>query len=323
MELPVGQVRVKHWRPYRRGLGSCLMARAGGGRQEGAKRGDNRASGLLWGSVLLGGILAAGVVLAPRLRESSDEKVSPVEIAPEETRGLGAAPIVEELAVRVVRKYPHADDAFTQGLIWHGGVLYESTGQYGGSSLRRVRLEDGTILAERKLESDLFGEGLALVGQHLVQLTWREGVAVVSDVGSLEERKRLRYAGEGWGLCFDGTSLVMSDGSSILEFRDPETMELVREVTVSKNGRPVPRLNELECVGSDVYANIWQRQEILRIDAATGRVTGSIDASNLLSRREALRADVLNGIAYKPETDTFLLTGKLWPHVFEVELVPR
>lgn len=323
MELPVGQVRVKHWRPYQRGLGSCLMARAGGRREEAVKRADNRVPGLVWAGMLLGGILAAGIVLAPRLRESSDETVSPVEIASDETRRSVAASIVEELEVRVVRRYPHADDAFTQGLIWHGGVLYESTGQYGHSSLRRVRLEDGEILAERRLEPQLFGEGLAVVGQHLIQLTWRAGVAVVSDLGSLEERKRLRYPGEGWGLCFDGDALVMSDGSAVLKFRDPETMELVREVTVSKNGRPVPRLNELECVGSDVYANIWQRQEILRIDAETGRVTGSIDASNLLSRREALRADVLNGIAYKPETDTFLLTGKLWPHVFEVELVPR
>ncbi|KPK17045.1 MAG: hypothetical protein AMJ62_03220 [Myxococcales bacterium SG8_38] len=244
-------------------------------------------------------------------------------MAPEEAPRPAVAPAVEELGVRVIRKYPHADDAFTQGLIWHGGVLYESTGRYGRSSLRRVRLENGEILAERRLEPQIFGEGLAVVGQQLIQLTWREGVAVVSDLGSLEEQKRLRYPGEGWGLCFDGNALVMSDGSSILEFRNPDTMELIREVTVLKNGHPVPQLNELECVGSDVYANIWQRQEILRIDAKTGRVTGSIDASNLLSWREALRADVLNGIAYKPDTDTFLLTGKLWPHVFEVELVPR
>jgi len=299
------------------------MARAGGRRQQAIKRAEHRASGLLWGGMLLGGILAVGIVLAPRLREAADEKVTPVEIAPEEAPRPAVAPAVEELGVRVIRKYPHADDAFTQGLIWHGGVLYESTGRYGRSSLRRVRLENGEILAERRLEPQIFGEGLAVVGQQLIQLTWREGVAVVSDLGSLEEQKRLRYPGEGWGLCFDGNALVMSDGSSILEFRNPDTMELIREVTVLKNGHPVPQLNELECVGSDVYANIWQRQEILRIDAKTGRVTGSIDASNLLSWREALRADVLNGIAYKPDTDTFLLTGKLWPHVFEVELVPR
>ena len=115
----------------------------------------------------------------------------------------------------------------------------------------------------------------------------------------------------------------MSDGSSILEFRDPESMALLREVTVMKNGHPVRRLNELECVGSDIYANIWQRDEIVRIDGRTGRVTATIDASGLLSRVEAMRADVLNGIAYKPKSQTFLLTGKLWPHVFEVELVPR
>ena len=163
----------------------------------------------------------------------------------------------------------------------------------------------------------------SLVGERLVQLTWRSGLALVSDLATLEELETLRYDGEGWGLCYDGTNLVMSNGSSILEFRDPESMALLRKVSVSKNGRFVQKLNELECVGSEIYANIWQRNEIVRIDPKTGHVTASIDASGLLSRIEAMRADVLNGIAYKPESKTFLLTGKLWPHVFEVEFVPR
>ena len=201
--------------------------------------------------------------------------------------------------------------------------MYESTGQYGRSSLRKVRLEDGKVLAQRKLETRFFGEGLSLVGERLVQLTWRSGLAFVSDLATLEELATLRYDGEGWGLCYDGTALVMSNGSSILEFRDPKSMALLRKVSVSKNGRLVQKLNELECVGSEIYANIWQRNEIVRIDPKTGHVTASIDASGLLSRIEAMRADVLNGIAYKPESKTFLLTGKLWPQVFEVELVPR
>jgi glutaminyl-peptide cyclotransferase len=157
----------------------------------------------------------------------------------------------------------------------------------------------------------------------LVQLTWRSGVAVVSDLESLEPQEMLRYPGEGWGLCFDGAELVMSDGSSILELRDPDTMALLREMTVWRGERPVRNLNELECVGDDIYANVWQSNEIMRIDAKTGRVTAVIDASGLLTAIESLRSDVLNGIAYKPDTDTFLLTGKLWPHVFEVELVAR
>lgn len=201
--------------------------------------------------------------------------------------------------------------------------MYESTGQYGKSSLRKVRLEDGKVLALRELDAELFGEGLARVDERLVQLTWRSGLALISDLATLEQRSTIRYRGEGWGLCFDGTALVMSDGSSVLEFRDPSSMEILREVSVSKEGRPVPRLNELECVGSEIYANVWQSSEILRIDSKTGRVTASIDASDLLTRFESLRADVLNGIAYKPDSKTFLVTGKLWPQLFEVELVPR
>jgi len=186
-----------------------------------------------------------------------------------------------------------------------------------------VRLEDGEVLAERKLDRELFGEGLARVDERLIQLTWRSGKAIVSSLDTLEEQETLRYGGEGWGLCFDGNSLIMSDGSSTLLFRDPETMEVRRRLTVRRDGIPVRMLNELECVDPHVYANIWQRHEIVRIDPNTGEVTASIDARGLLSREEATRADVLNGIAYKPDTKTFLVTGKLWPAVFEVEFTAR
>jgi glutaminyl-peptide cyclotransferase len=299
------------------------MARAQRHYTEAVKRAEQRSTRVLWGGMLIGGVVAIGIALATGCRDPAEETVAPVDFGPDETSSPAAAAPIEELHVRVIRKYPHATDAFTQGLIWHDGLLYESTGQYGHSSLRKVRLEDGVVLDRRDLDPALFGEGLALVGDHLIQLTWRSGMALVSDPVTLETRKTLRYAGEGWGLCYDGTELVMSDGSSMLEFRDPESMALLREVTVLKNGRPVPKLNELECVGSDIYANIWQRNEIIRIDRRTGRVSATIDASGLLSRIEAIRADVLNGIAYKPESNTFLLTGKLWPHVFEVELVSR
>ena len=299
------------------------MGRAQRRHTEAVKRADQRSSRVLWAGMLAGGLIAVGIALSPGLRERPEETVSPVTVAPGENLPAVAPPEIEELRAHVIRKYPHATDAFTQGLIWHAGALYESTGQYGRSSIRRVRLEDGKVLSQRKLESRFFGEGLARIGDRLIQLTWRAGLAFVSDVGTLEERKTLRYAGEGWGLCYDGTALVMSDGSSMLELRDPESMELLGEVSVLKNGQPVRQLNELECVGSEIYANIWRRDEILRIDAKSGRVTATIDASGLLTRTEARRADVLNGIAYKPESNTFLLTGKLWPHVFEVELVPR
>ena len=266
-------------------------------------------------------LLAIAISFSPACHEPGEETVTPVQIAPSDDPPPPPPPKIEQLRVRVVAKYPHAVDAFTQGLLWHDGVLYESTGRYGSSSLRRVRLEDGEVLSERKLEPSLFGEGLALVDDRLVQLTWRSGIAIVSDLETLEQRDTLRYPGEGWGLCFDGTALVMSDGSSILEFRDPESMELLREVTVWRGSRTVQELNELECVGDELYANIWRSNEIVRIDPTTGHVNAIIDASGLLSFAEALRADVLNGIAYKTDTETFLLTGKLWPHVFEVELV--
>ncbi|MGB5193281.1 MAG: glutaminyl-peptide cyclotransferase [Polyangiales bacterium] len=268
-------------------------------------------------------LLTFPLLFGPGCDEPVEETVTPVELTPGNRSPSHPASSIERLRVQVVAKYPHAPDAFTQGLLWHDGVLYESTGRYGRSSLRRVRLEDGKVLAERSLDPSFFGEGLALVDDRLVQLTWRSGIAVVSDLQSLERQDLLRYPGEGWGLCFDGTALVMSDGSSILERRDPQSMDLLEEMTVWRGERPVRKLNELECVGDDVYANIWQSNEIVRIDAKTGRVTAVIDASGLLTPSEALRADVLNGIAYKADTDTFLLTGKLWPHVFEVELVAR
>jgi glutaminyl-peptide cyclotransferase len=256
-------------------------------------------------------------------QDTPDETVLPVEVTPApEEQPRGGNPI-EQLAVRVVAKHPHDRDAFTQGLLWHDGALYESTGRYGRSQLRKARLEDGETLVVRDLDPNLFGEGLARVGDELVQLTWRSGVAVVSDLQTLDERKVLRYRGEGWGLCYDGSALWMSDGSSMLDVRDPRSLALVRELTVWRGSEIVRRLNELECVGGDIYANVWQTDEILRIDSTTGRVTAVIDASGLLTRAEAARADVLNGIAYRPETDTFLLTGKLWPYVFEVEWVPR
>jgi len=274
-------------------------------------------------AVLGAALFATGIGLTSGCPGQSVETVAPVDIRPTDPSGVATAPGIEEIRVRVVREYPHDIDAFTQGILWHDGFVYESTGQYGKSSLRKVRLRDGKVLAERKLEPSMFGEGLALVDDRLIQLTWRAGLAIVSDLETLEEIGTLHYPGEGWGLCYDGKSLVMSDGSSILEFRDPQTMKLLREVTVMKNGRPVREINELECVGEDVYANVWHRDEILRIDPKTGHVTAIIDASGLLSRIEATRADVLNGIAYKPDSETFLLTGKLWPHVFEVELEPR
>ncbi len=299
------------------------MARAQRRHTEAVKRAEQRSARVMWAGMLVGGAVAVAVFLVPKFREPSEETVAPVEIEPSDSQADAATIEIEALRTRVLRRYPHDRNAFTQGLIWHDGFLYESTGGYGKSSLRRVRLGDGKVLAERKLDQRLFGEGLARVDDRLIALTWRSGQAIVSDLDTLEKRGTFRYDGEGWGLCFDGTSLIMSDGSSTLAIRDPETMQVLRRVMVHKNGIPVRMLNELECVGPHVYANIWRRQEIVRIDLTNGDVTASIEARGLLSRDEAARADVLNGIAYKPDTRTFLLTGKLWPAVFEVEFIPR
>jgi glutaminyl-peptide cyclotransferase len=269
--------------------------------------------------------LAGSLSLCTSCRKAElDETVSPVELdsfEPEATPET-AAPEVHRLRTHIVAKYPHRRDAFTQGLLWHDGFLYESTGQYGQSSLRKVRLKDGKVLALEPLEPRIFGEGLALVGDSLIQLSWRSGRALRWDLESLEHEDTLSYSGEGWGACFDGDALVTSDGSAQLKFRDPQTLEVRRKVDVRKNGRAIYRLNELECVGSEVYANVWQKNEIVRIDAKTGRVTASIDASGLLSGSDAAGTDVLNGIAFVPETGHFLLTGKLWPYLFEVDFVP-
>ncbi len=220
--------------------------------------------------------------------------------------------------MRVVATYPHDTDAYTQGLLWHDGTLYESTGQYGESTVRQVELATGRVLRQAELPREYFGEGLALVGDRLVQLTWQEGVALIWGLADFAPRGEHRYTGEGWGLCYDGRRLVMSDGSARLTFRDPESFAVTGGVDVAVAGVPADRLNELECVEGVVYANVWRDQEIFRIDPDNGRVTAVIDASGLLSAKERLPADVLNGIAYRPETGTFFVTGKLWPKLFEV-----
>lgn len=239
----------------------------------------------------------------------------------EPASGDGRSP--ERLEARVLESYPHDPDAFTQGLLFHRGALYESTGRYGRSELRRVEPETGEALAFRRLPGDLFGEGLALAGDRLVQLTWRSGVALVWDVGTLEPRGELAYAGEGWGLAYDGDRLVMSDGSSVLTFRDPESFAELGRVRVTLRGRPLAQLNELEVVDGAVWANVWGTESVVRIDPATGEVTGIADLSELrglLSPEEARGIDVLNGIAWWPEREAFLVTGKLWPRAFLVEI---
>lgn len=225
------------------------------------------------------------------------------------------------LKVQVVAAYPHDRNAFTQGLIWRDGVLYESTGLVGRSSLRKVDLTTGTIRQQVSVPDPYFAEGLADVGNRLFQLTWQHGRVLVYDKNTLNRVSELGYEGEGWGLCHDGRALVMSNGSDALTVRTTDAFAVTRTVKVTRGGRPLDRLNELECVGGDVYANVWMTDTIVRIDMKTGRVTETMDASGLLTPAERLGADVLNGIAYDPADRTFLITGKLWPKLFRVRFV--
>jgi glutaminyl-peptide cyclotransferase len=222
-----------------------------------------------------------------------------------------------------VASYPHDPNAFTEGLLYDQGHLYESTGLEGASSLRLMEADSGHVLQQANIAAPLFGEGLASVGNVLIQLTWKDGRAIVWDRDTFRPLQEHQYAGEGWGLCFDGLRLVMSDGSDRLTFREATTFTRIGEVAVTSAGEPVRELNELECVGGLVYANVWHRDEIARIDAQSGDVIAWIDASGLLPPEVRARVDVLNGIAYVPERRTFLLTGKYWPRTFEVQFVPR
>jgi glutamine cyclotransferase len=224
--------------------------------------------------------------------------------------------------LKVVRSYPHDPRAFTQGLLLADGKLFESTGLFGRSSLRRVDLTSGQVEVAVSLPAELFGEGLALVGQRLFQLTWKNGIVLVWDLATMKKLAELRYEGEGWGLCFDGRQLIMSDGTDRLTRRNPATFAREGEVRVRLAGRPLHKLNELECSGDTLYANVWQDNHIARIDGRTGEVTAWIDASRLLDHAEAASADVLNGIAAMGTSGRMLVTGKLWPRLFEVEVVP-
>jgi glutamine cyclotransferase len=230
---------------------------------------------------------------------------------------------VESLRLKVVRSFPHDRSAFTQGLLWFDGRLYESTGVAGRSTVRRVELESGRVEARSALPAELFGEGLARVGGRLIQLTWQNGKAIYWNLSTLAKEREVPYQGEGWGLCYDGKRLVMSDGSDRLTFRDPDSFARLGDVAVKREGAPVRSLNELECEGGVVYANIWQDNHIVRVDPRSGEVTAWIDAGGLLAPDERAGADVLNGIAAVPGSKHLLLTGKYWPRLFEVELAPQ
>jgi glutamine cyclotransferase len=225
----------------------------------------------------------------------------------------------------VKNTYPHDPQAFTQGLFFRDGYLYESTGQKGLSSIRKVELKSGKVVQKKDLPPEVFGEGAAAVGNRLVGLTWTSQVGYVFDLKSFTLKQSFKYEGEGWGLASDARQLYMSDGSSFIRILDPKTMKELRRIQVTADNQPIDRLNELEVVDGELYSNIWGTDVIARIDRDSGKVVGWINLTGLLppAQRGTSNADaVLNGIAWDAKTKRLFVTGKLWPKLFEIELVP-
>jgi len=237
---------------------------------------------------------------------------------------LEAAPAPSQVyGYEIVETYPHDPAAFTQGLVYHNGTLYESTGLYGQSSLREVNISSGQVLRMRGLPAQFFGEGLCLWQDELIQLTWRSGGGFVWNLENFSLNGVFSYPSEGWGLTQNGEQLIMSDGTATLHVLDPVTFEEVNSVHVLDEGVPVKNLNELEYVKGEIYANVWKTDRVARISPKTGEVLGWINLSGLLSEDEKVRSDVLNGIAYDPRGDRLFVTGKFWPKLFQIKIRPR
>jgi len=220
----------------------------------------------------------------------------------------------------IVNTYHHDENAFTQGLVYDNGSLYESTGFYGDSTLRRVNLETGEVLQIHTLPSSYFGEGITICDDKIIQLTWRENKSFVYDKHSFELLQEFNYSTEGWGITYDGNRLIMSDGTANLYFLDPETFEKVGQVEVHETA-PVTKINELEYINGKVYANIWMEEKIAIINPQTGQIEGWIDLSGIQNIENQNVDNILNGIAYDAKEDRLFVTGKRWPHIFEIKLI--
>ena len=229
----------------------------------------------------------------------------------------------QDIPYRIVARYPHTAGSFTQGLVFENGYLYESTGRYGFSSLRKIRLETGEILKQFPLPSNVFGEGITIYKDRIIQLTWMSQIGFVYDKKSFRLLRSFRYPAriEGWGITSDGKNLIMSDGSNRLYFIDPDSFELKSRLEVYDNKGPVRMINELEYIEGAIYANVWQTAKIIKIDPRSGQVNATIDFSDIVPKEYRGHTDyVLNGIAYDSGGKRLFITGKMWPYVFEVEI---
>lgn len=234
-----------------------------------------------------------------------------------------AEPAPAIYSYRIVNTYPHDRNAFTQGLFYLNGSLYESTGQVGQSTIRKVHFEDGRVLQSVPIPPGLFGEGIVNFGNEIVSITWQGGNGYRWDLPTLRRTGEWHYEGEGWGLTQNGTDIIMSDGTSAIRFLDPVTLAERRRITVTIQGTELTELNELEWVNGEIYANIWQTPRIARIDPNTGRVTGIIDLSGIARENTTSPDAVLNGIAWDAQHNRLFVTGKLWPRLYEIQLVPQ
>jgi len=232
-----------------------------------------------------------------------------------------ASPAAPRIACEVVNIYPHDEDTFTEGLVFEDGFLYEGTGLYGNSSLRRVELETGKVLQVHALRNQFFGEGVAIVGDKIIQLTWESHRGFIYDKNTFDLLREFSYPTEGWGITYDGSRLIMSDGTANLYFLDPETFQRVGQVKV-RDAAPVTGLNELEYVKGEVYANVWGEEEIAVINPQTGRVKAWIDLKGIRGSENRDPDNVLNGIAYDSKGDRLFVTGKRWPWLYEIRLIP-
>lgn len=269
---------------------------------------------------LIGGalFLAAGIGLAGwwLMRANHSEQAATTAASKP-----ALAETARQLSYEVVNSYPHDPDAYLQGLVWYDNGFYESTGLYGHSTLRRVEFPSGKVVKSINLDPSLFGEGLALVGDHLIQLTWQAHRGFVYDRESFKLVREFTYDTEGWGLAYDGKNLILSDGSSTLTYLDPQTYQPLRKLQVTMNGRPITELNELEFIDGQIWSNVWQTDLILLIDPATGQVRSFLNLKGIRPASERKGSeDVLNGIAYDSEHKRIFVSGKLWPRLFEIKV---
>ncbi|MFO8101341.1 MAG: glutaminyl-peptide cyclotransferase [Dehalococcoidia bacterium] len=253
-------------------------------------------------------VILPGIILSPSCSNSSGNSPSNEVIT---------------YTYEIVQTYPHDRNAFTQGLVFADGFLYEGTGLHGRSTTRKVLPETGEVIQIYELPARFFGEGITIYKDSLIQLTWQSGIGFVYDKSTFELLDEFSYDCEGWGLTTDGERLIMSDGSATIYFREPESFREITRIEVKDGDNPVVRLNELEYVQGEIYANIWQTDLIAIIDAETGQITGWVNLRGLLAPEEQTQpVDVLNGIAYDAKNDRLFVTGKLWPRTFEIKLIP-